>query len=155
MIGAIAGALINGLLGKAFDAFKLWQEKKITEAEMDAMLKQAVAEAMAEIETAWAKAAAEIYASAQATIQASFSAPGWWTRNAWAFVVVSQTFVLLWYQLGLPLVATASGWTILRTGDGLLQWAYLLIGGALGIGAIQVSGVRGQVSKTLEKLTGK
>lgn len=141
MIGAIATAILNGVLGKALDAFKLWTEKKITQAEMDAQVKEAVTFAVAQIEAEWAKAAADIFASAQQTVRASFKASSWFVRNAWAFVLYTQTCVLLWYQVGIPLVTWAfdlAPGTIPRTGDDLLQWAYLLVGGALGLGVIQM-----------------
>lgn len=135
MIATIIGAVVNSALGKIADAFTRYQDRKISEAEFKAEVDKAKAEAESEIETAWAKASAEIYASAQQTVQASFTAPGWFTRNAWSACVWSLLVVLLWYALAVPILA---GWGIMfgAVGDRLLEWCVGILGGLLGIGTI-------------------
>jgi hypothetical protein len=135
--GMIVNALAGGIANAAVEAFKLYQNKQINEAEFESRVRQSALESASKIETAWAKAAADITAETQKTVRDSFNAPSWVARNAWAFVVVSQTLVLLWYQVGVPALVyfTATPWP--RTGDLLLQWAYALVAGALGIGWMQ------------------
>lgn len=141
--GAVLSSMFGGLLDTVRGILKDYQDRKISEVEADAQIKEAFASAQAAIEAAWAKAAGEIYAAAQETIRASFTAPSWFTRNAWAFVLISQTLVLLWYQVGIPMVTWAfslAPGSIPRTGDDLLMWAYFLVAAALGIGVAYRNG---------------
>lgn len=134
---AILGPIISLVAGRVFDSFDLGQRLKLTREQFVEETRQHVAASSAEIEKAWAEATAKIIAETQATVRASFTSSSWVTRNAWAFVVLSQTLVLLWYQVGIPFYVHLFGGTFPRTGDGLLQWAYALVAGALGIGALQ------------------
>lgn len=134
---AILSALLPIIAGRIFDSFDLGQKLSLTKEQFIEQTKQHVADASAEIEKAWAEASAKMAAEAQATVRASFNAPDWLTRNTWAFVVWSQLCVLLWYQIGIPVYIHLYGGTFPRTGDDLLQWAYALIGGALGVRALQ------------------
>ena len=118
-------------------------KNEMSASEAKAKTAQAWAGAWAEAEKQYAKSSEKAFGHAQETIRSSFEAQSWLARNAWAFVVISQTLVLLWYQVGLPWVVwlfdiplTGPG-SIPRTGDGLLQWAYALVAGALGIGVIK------------------
>jgi hypothetical protein len=72
-----------------------------------------------------------MFAEAQETVRKSFQAQDWFTRNAWSYVIWSQTSVLLWYQIGVPFFVLFTGSSFPKTGDLLLQWAYALVGGAL------------------------
>lgn len=129
----------GGLLGTVNSVIDAVAKKQMSADEAKAKVEASWAEAWAKAEAAWADAAAKMYAEAQETIRSSFNARSWVTRNAWAFVVISQTFVLLWYQVGIPVFIKIFGGTFPRTGDDLLQWAYLLVAGALGIGVWQMT----------------
>lgn len=141
IVSGAAGKVIGEVLDRGVDLYKAYLNKEISKQQYEAAKEQARLEAQAEIEESWAEASTKIYVAAQETLRASFQAPGWLTRNAWAFVVVSQTLVLLWYQIGLPFyvyfvdIPLIGAGAFPRTGDDLLMWAYAIVGGALGIGA--------------------
>lgn len=146
----------GGFLDTVNNVIDAVAKKEMTATEAKASVAKSWADAWSAAEQQYAKSAADVFAKAQETIQASFKVEGWFTKNAWAFVVVSQTLVLLWYQAGLPMVVyvfdiplTGPG-SIPRTGDQLLGWAYALVGGALGIGVI-----KGNLSGIAGKLIGK
>lgn len=107
---------------------------KVSVAEAEAQVDVAWADAKARMTEALSESAADVFGEAQKTIQASFQSDDPMVRRAWAFVVWSQTLVLLWYQIGIPVYVKMFGGGFPRTGDDLLQWAYALVGGALGLG---------------------
>ena len=130
----IAGGSIMSTVSDVLDAVA---RGDMNASEAKARIAEAEAAAWAEAEKAYMQASADIFAEAQQTIRASFTAKSWAARNAWAFVVLSQTLVLLWYQIGIPVYVWAFSAPFPRTGDDLLQWAYALVAGALGIGVAQ------------------
>lgn len=140
MVHVIWAPIISLVLGKVFDSLDLGLKLNLTKEQFIEQSKQALFQSAGEIEKAWADATKVAIAEAQATIRASFSAPDWLTRNTWAFVAWSQTLVLLWYQMGIPFYVWYFGGTFPRTGDDLLQWAYALVGGAIGVRALQGGG---------------
>jgi len=124
---------------------------KISAEEAKAEIAKAESDAWARGQEASAKAASEMFAAAQETIQASFKSPDWFTRNAWAFVLISQTFVLLWYQLGVPWITYLKGLDKFpTTGDPLLYWANGIVLACLGIAQVKQNGL-----PKLPKLFGK
>ncbi|WP_319775508.1 3TM-type holin [Breoghania sp.] len=148
-IGPVLGIVSDVLRGDAFAGTIQSVIRAVADGEMsadqaNARIAEAQAEAEAEMTKALAASASEIFASAQETIRASFQSDDPMVRRAWAFVVWSQTGVLLWYQIGLPFWIYFFGGSFPRTGDDLLMWAYALVGGALGLaglGAIKGVGV--------------
>lgn len=131
--GVLGGGGFSGLIK---DVVKAVADGKMSADEAMARVEEARAAAEAEMTRALAASAADIFASAQETIRASFQSDDPMVRRAWAFVVWSQTFVLLWYQIGIPVYIKVFGGTFPRTGDDMLQWAYALVGGALGLAGI-------------------
>lgn len=129
----------GGLSSAITDITGMLERKEISAQEAAARIEEAQARAWSEASIAHSNAASEAFEEAQKTIRESFTAKSWFARNAWAFIVWSQTTVLLWYQVGIPFYVHFFGGTFPRTGDDLLYWAYALIAGALGIGAIQSS----------------
>lgn len=138
MIAAIVRGLVGGALGSVEKLGLAFINKQVSQEQFEAELRQIGIKALAEADVAGAEAEAKIFESAQETVRTSMSAPSWWTRNVWAFVVTSQTIVLLWFQIGVPFLVYFAGGTFPRTGDELLKWAYALVGAALGIGVWQM-----------------
>ncbi|WP_269581985.1 hypothetical protein [Roseibium sp. Sym1] len=123
-------------MGSVKDIINAVAKGEMTAAEAEAKADAAWSQAQAQIAESLATAASDIFGEAQQTIRASFQSSDPMVRKAWAYVVWSQTTVLLWYQVGLPVYVKIFGGSFPRTGDDLLQWAYALVGGALGIGMI-------------------
>lgn len=151
VISIVSGVLRSGSFsGVLKDVVQAVADGKMSADEAKARIAEAQASAEAEMTKALSASAADIFASAQETIRASFESDDPMVRRAWAFVVWSQTFVLLWYQIGIPFWIKAFGGTFPRTGDDMLQWAYALVGGALGLAGI--GAVKGVGSNFLKKL---
>ena len=110
MIATILKFLTGGLVDGIVDLGKSYINKEISEAEF-----------RSRVEIALADSATKITESLQATIRSSPV-----LQRALAFVMVSQTLVLLLYQLGGPL------WPMI-TGDVFpapvitVEWAYALV----------------------------
>ncbi|MEI2387484.1 hypothetical protein [Breoghania sp. JC706] len=133
----------DGFSGAIKDVVQALADGDISADEANARIAEAQAGAEAEMTRALSASASEIFGAAQETIRASFQSDDLMVRRAWAFVVWSQTLVLLWYQIGLPFWIKAFGGTFPRTGDDMLSWAYALVGGALGLaglGAVKGAG---------------
>ena len=126
----------DGFTGVIKNVVQAVAEGKMSADEAKARIAEAQAQAEADMTKALAASASEIFGAAQETIRASFQSDDPMVRRAWAFVVWSQTFVLLWYQIGLPFWIKAFGGTFPRTGDDMLAWAYALVGGALGLAGL-------------------
>lgn len=143
VFSGVAKDVIGGAFDKGIQLYQAYLNKEISKEQYEAEKTKYIQEATATMYQAYADAAARVFEAAQETLRASFTAPSWLTRNTWAFVVVSQTLVLLWYQIGItfyiyitniPLTGPGS---FPRTGDELLKWAYAVIVAALGVGVIQ------------------
>jgi len=130
----VSSILVGDFVGGIKSLLKDVADGKVTVAEAEAKVDVAWVDAQARMTEALAANAADVFGEAQKTIQASFQSEDPMVRRAWAFVVWSQTLVLLWYQIGIPVYVKFFGGGFPRTGDDLLQWAYALVGGALGLG---------------------
>ena len=121
MIATILKFLTGGLVDGIVDLGKSYINKEISEAEF-----------RSRVEIALADSATKITESLQATIRSSPV-----LQRALAFVMVSQTLVLLLYQLGGPL------WPMI-TGDVFpapvitVEWAYALVGLCITGGAVML-----------------
>ena len=121
MIATILKFLTGGLVDGIVDLGKSYINKEISEAEF-----------RSRVEIALADSATKITESLQATIRSSPV-----LQRALPFVMVSQTLVLLLYQLGGPL------WPMI-TGDVFpapvitVEWAYALVGLCITGGAVML-----------------
>lgn len=136
-MGAILGSLltgpiINAFLGTALQAFKDYNAKNITKDELDARVREAFLAAFAEVESEWAKSYAKTYAAfITGAAQSAILAYGW------LFVVVSQTLVLLWHQVGIPALVYFTGDKWPPSGN-TSDWAYALVAALFGAGALML-----------------
>jgi hypothetical protein len=117
--GVIAKLLTGGILDKLLDAYKLFQEGKISEAEFRSRVQIAAEETAAET----AKATHDSLGKS-AILQ-----------RAWASVLFLQAAVLVWYQVGASAFQLITG--VAWPSPGIsLEWAYLLVGAMIGAGPL-------------------
>lgn len=131
MIGAIiAKILTGGLLDKITGLAESYVKGQVTKAEFEAQVKIETGKAGVEIEQAWLKAASEQYESFQKSVRSSVV-----LQRAYAVVMISQLAVLVFYQMGASAfkLATGTDWPIPQA---VIEWAYLLLGIAMGGGLI-------------------
>lgn len=127
VVGKIVNALTGDVLGKILDIVAKAIPDPNQRAATEAELKSAMAESAAKTEQAWAGAAADMFRAAQATITASPA-----LQRALAAMVVLQTVVLLWYQIGAPAYQEITGRPWPEPGV-TLEWAYGLLLAQMGI----------------------
>ena len=136
MIGALLKLLsapfVDKIAGIAHDYFT----QKISEAEFKSRVEIAVQENNAEVEKAWADVAAKQYAEFQATARQSPV-----IARAYAAVIVTQLFVLVWYQWGASAFSLATG-TAWPSAGATVDWAYAILALCLGGGAFVFKGSR-------------
>jgi len=92
-------SIINGVLDRFLDAFKAYENKQISIEELRTRLYEAMLGVVKEIEVAHADALAKIY---QAFMGALAQSP--LMQRVWATAVLSQLFVLVYHQFGIPLI---------------------------------------------------
>ena len=128
----LTGPIINSFLSTALEAFKAYQNKKITKEQLDAQVREAFLVAFASVETAWAESYAKSYA-AFITGAAQSKILAW----GWLVVIMSQLIVLLWAQAGIPTLVYFTGdrWPSAGT---TIDYAYFLIAALFGAGALML-----------------
>ena len=134
MIGAILNVLTGKVLDKVTGVFELYLKKQISEAEFRSRVEIAVQETVRETEKAWAEVAAKQYAEFQQTVRQSPV-----VARAFAAVIVTQLFILLWYQWGASafLLVTGTAWP---SAGATVDWAYAILALCLGGGAFVFRG---------------
>lgn len=134
MLGFLASILTGPLVGRIVDLVKAYQERKLSEAEIEGEVRKAVIAATAEVEAEWARASAQMYSSfIAAAARSRLLAAGWLA------VLVSQLLVLLWHQMGIPLYVHITG-TAFPSSGATVDWAYALVALCLGGGAVMLKG---------------
>lgn len=136
MIAALLKLLSAPFVDKIAELGKLYITKQISEAEFRSRVEIATQENDAEIEKAWTDLAAKQYAEFQATARQSPV-----IGRAYAAVIVTQLFVLLWYQWGAPAFQLITGTTWPSAGA-TVDWAYAILALCLGGGAFVFKGSR-------------
>jgi hypothetical protein len=134
VIGAILNVLTGKVLDKVTGVFELYLKKQISEAEFRSRVEIAVQETVRETEKAWTEVAAKQYAEFQQTVRQSPV-----IARAFAAVIVTQLFVLLWYQWGASafLLVTGTAWP---SAGATVDWAYAILALCLGGGAFVFRG---------------
>jgi hypothetical protein len=128
IFSTIGMPLINAFLEKGLDAFKAYENKQISIEQLKDQLYAAMTSAIKDIEVAHAEALAKTYASFMDAMKQSVL-----MQRVWASVVISQLGVLLWAQLGVPLLFAFGMLPNWKAGT-TAEWAYLLVGACLGMG---------------------
>ncbi len=138
ILDGIVGALSTPIVGKLTDSIaevaEAYLTKEISEAEFKSRTAIAVQEAFAEVEKTWAEAATKQFDSFQQTVRQSPV-----VARAFAAVIVTQLFVLLWYQWGASafLLVTGTQWP---SPGATVDWAYAILALCLGGGAFVFRG---------------
>jgi hypothetical protein len=137
ILAAIAKILTGGLLDKITGLADSYLKGQITKAEFEAKVKIEAGKAQAELEQEWVKASTAQYESFQTTLRTSDI-----LQRAYAMVMISQLFVLLWYQWGASAFKLVTD-VVWPSPGATIEWAYLLVGGAMGLGPVTSRILRG------------
>lgn len=132
--GAVLKLLSAPFVDKIAELGKLYLTKQISEAEFKSRVDIAVQETFAKVEQSWAEASTKQYESFQQTARSSPV-----VARAYAAVIVTQLFVLLWYQWGASafLLVTGQPWP---SAGATVDWAYAILALCLGGGAFVLRG---------------
>lgn len=123
------GAPIIGAIFKPItDIAQAFLNKEISETEAKARMVQSLTTGVAQVEVAHSEALTKTYASFMDAIKTSVL-----MQSIWATVIVTQLFVLLWHQMGIPAVTYFTGNAYPSSGS-TVEWAYALIGALMGLG---------------------
>jgi hypothetical protein len=136
VLSIITGPFVEKITGSITELAKLYVTKQISEAEFKSRTAIAVEENFREVEKAWADAATKQFESFQQTAR---STPV--VARAYAAVIVTQLFVLVWYQWGASafLLITGQAWP---SAGATVDWAYAILALCLGGGAFVFRGSR-------------
>lgn len=150
MFTTIMSVLSSGLLPKMMNIFERLEQGKITAEQARMEYETALAESVADVQKAWAAAYAEAYpALMRAAAQSKVIAV------AWAITLISQLFVLFWYQWVVPFWTWYAGPTFKYPSAGTtVEWAYALILALIGAG-YYASGGQEAISTLKQKLLGR
>jgi hypothetical protein len=143
--------IINGLLDKGLDAFKAYENKKISIEELRTRLYQAMLESVKAIEVAHADALAKTYSAfMRAVAQNPFM------QKVWGFAIISQ-LVLLWHQVGIPAIVAMGIIARYPSSATTVEWAYLLVGALIGLGpmVLRAGPSVGSIADRLKAMVGK
>jgi hypothetical protein len=136
---SIIMALVPILTGSLADAFKAYEQKQITLAELNAKVQESLISAFAEVQKSQSAALAQTFASFMDGAKNSAL-----MRAVWASVVLSELAVLLWHQAGIPALVYLTGHTYPGSGT-TVEWAYLLVAACLGLGPVVLNKGPGKV----------
>lgn len=134
IIGALAAPIFGKLTDSVTDIAKSYFNKEISEAEFKSRTDIAVQDAFKAVEKAWAEAATKQFAEFQQTVRATPV-----VARAYAIVIVTQLFVLLWYQWGASAFKLVTGVNWPSPGT-TVDWAYAILALCLGGGAFAMRG---------------
>ena len=133
---AVTGPFISKLTDNLADVAKAYINKEISEAEFNSRIAVAVREMCAKVEVALSEAATKQFESFQQTVRQSPV-----VARAFAAVIVTQLFVLLWYQWGASAFLLATG-RVWPSPGATVDWAYAILALCLGGGAFVLRGSR-------------
>lgn len=140
IFASLGGQLLTGFFDNALKAYQAYVNKEITREQLDAQLRQHFFDMVGQIETAYAKSISETYGTFMGVVKESRM-----VRIVWATVTISQLVVLLWHQIGIPALVYFTETRYPSSGS-TVDWAYLLLAGCVGFGAVTLRG--GQAGST-------
>jgi hypothetical protein len=127
--GPVITALINGLMGPLEGIFKDYIAGKISKEQLAEKMQEAILAAFVQVEASYLDSITKTYTT---FIQAAAQNPV--MTRAWAIVLYSQLFVLVWHQMAIPALATMG--IAYKSSGATVDWAYALIALCLGAPAI-------------------
>lgn len=137
IVSLLGGKIVDRLFGSVNETIARFQQKQITEVEAKKELQLTLLSVFKDIEATHAELIAKTYATFMGVVEKNRL-----VAVVWAMAAVSQLVVLLWHQVGIPFMTygyrewwgepkfnyPSSGTTV--------DWAYALLGGLLGLGAL-------------------
>ncbi len=133
LLGSVVKSLADSAIGKISDAFIAYQNKQISQSELEAKVKQTIITSFADIEKAAYDAMAKTFDSFMKAVSKNKL-----MQVVWGAATISQLFVLLWHQVGIPFVVFM-GWTTRYPSSGTtVEWSYLLLAGLMGLGPVMI-----------------
>ncbi len=148
IFSTIGVPLISAILDKGLEAFKAYENKQISKEQLIDQLYGLMVNAVKDIEVAYADALTKTYASFMGALAQSKI-----LQRTWAFVTISQAVMLLWFQIGIPMVIAIGLVQRWPSSGSTADWAYLIIVACLGMGPVVLRGGPGASSIT-DKLKG-
>jgi len=152
-------SFINGFLDKALAAFQSYNSKQISLEELKDRLYGQMVEAARSIDAAHSDALKATYAAFMGVMEKVKI-----VQRVWAFVVISQAVMIVWFQLGIPWLTVAvrhysgdANWHFPSSGS-TADWAYLLVAACLGMAPVVLSsgpGATGSITDKLKAMIGK
>lgn len=127
--GPVLTALVNSLLGPLENIYKTYIGGQISKEQLAEKLQEALLAAFADVEKAFLDSITKTYTTFITT-----AAQNPVMARAWAVVLYSQLFVLLWHQLIIPALATAG--IAYKSSGATVDWAYALVALCLGAPAL-------------------
>jgi hypothetical protein len=151
IVGAIAGPLVDKIIGRGADLFESYLKKQISIEELRTALTKVVVESFTELEKTHAETLTKTYESFQKTLRGSPE-----LIRMFKVVIYSQTFVLFWSQWVVPMMHWIGYEGAWRAGT-TAEWAYLLIGGLCGAAPmlLRAGPGAGSLAGQLKSLIGK
>lgn len=151
IVGAIAGPLVDKIIGPFLDLGKAYMNKQISMEELRAKMVTELVSSAADVEKTHSQELTKTYS---AFIDAATKSP--LLRTMWAIALGTQIWVLFWSQFIVPLLYAYGymdkGWHAGTSGD----WAYLLVGALLGLGPMVLrSGPTAMDTNKWKSLIGK
>jgi hypothetical protein len=142
ILKSVIGSLTGTLLDKVTGIFDSYFKKEITKAELQEKLSEALLKSATEIEVSHSETLAATYNSFMKTMSSSRI-----IQWVWAATAVSQLIVLVWHQMGIPLLCYFAGNARCFPSSGsTVEWAYLLLGGLLGMAPLVLRGGPGKMN---------
>lgn len=146
IVSALGGNLVNGLIDRLTKPFEMYLNKQISIEELRTQVLKQMLTTFAEVEKSHAETLAKTYASFMQAAEKSLL-----MKVVWASATLSQLFVLLWHQMGIPAVVYFTGHGYPSSGS-TVEWAYALLAACLGMGPVVLR--TGPGSNLLDKLKG-
>lgn len=135
VLKAVASFVLPTLLPSLAGIARDFRDGKISEKELDVRLEEAALDSFARVEESHGKALAETFG---AFMDAASKTP--MMARVWAAVTLSQLAVLLWHQVGIPAIVAMGFVDKYPPSGSTVEWAYLLVGGAIGLGPLVLKG---------------
>lgn len=153
MIWAGVAKLLSGVLSGPLEAiFHDYFNAKITKEQLAEKLQEAILSALVQIEASFYDSITKTYGS---FMQAAGQSP--LMQRAWAVVLYSQLFVLLWHQVAIPFLVTFGYVKTYATSGATVNWAYALVALCLGAPAIasRIGPAATWTADSIKKVLGK
>jgi hypothetical protein len=158
IMSLFGGQIIEKMFGTITDIISKWQQKQISDIEAKQAIVLALVNAVKDIEVTYAQELTKTYTVFMGVVERNNL-----VATVWAITSISQLIVLLWHQVGIPWLVYAyrMWWGVpdfkYPSSGTTVDWAYALLGGLLGLGALALKNTAGAGTLTdrIKGLVGK